>query len=42
MEKYFELSEYLNKVHGPEMMCKIIAKASDEKIAEMLENYGIW
>ena len=41
MEKYCELAEYLCRMFGAERMVRMIAKASDEKIKEMLEDYCI-
>ena len=41
-EKFIELSEYLCKMFGAERMCRMIAKASDERIYEMLDEFGIW
>ena len=38
-EKYLELSEYLCRMFGAERMVRMIAKASDDKINQMLEDY---
>lgn len=41
MEKYYKLAEYLSERFSPEAMCLILGKASKERIAQMINEYGI-